>query len=234
MTEILILHGWGSCAENWKQVKKLLEIQGYKVFVPDFPGFGENPPLTKPWSLDNYAEWVKEFCEKQNLSQIFLLGHSFGGRIAVKFVVKYPEKVKGLILVSAAGIKQKKNLKQISLFRIAKIGSKFSFCPCYSLLRRIFYKLIVKKTDYLKVNGALKETFKKIIGEDLRPYLSKIKTSTLIIWGQKDKITPLSDAYLIKKEIVNSEIKIIPQAGHRINLEVPEKLANIILNFLKE
>ncbi|MBT9151487.1 MAG: Lipase 3 [candidate division WS2 bacterium] len=166
------------------------------------------------------------------LKKFYILGHSFGGRIAIKFAAKYPEKIKALVLVSAVGIKQKKNLKQILLFKIASIGNKFSSCPYYSLSRKIFYKLIVGKTDYLKVSGNIKETFKKIIDEDLSFYLSQISVPVLIIWGEKDKTTPLKDGYLMKEKIKNSKIEILKGVKHTPHLETPEVLSKKVLHFL--
>jgi len=219
---ILILHGWGSCAKNWYRVQKLLEKEGIKVFVPDLPGFGDNPLPAKSWSIDDYVHWLRNYCEKQNLSQIFLLGHSFGGSLAVKFVLKYPEKIKKLFLVAPAIIRRKTLKKEI----IKKTAKIFPFLPGF--IKKIIYRKIIK-SDYPLEAGTMRETYLKIIGENIFPHLSGIKVPTMIIWGQNDRVTPLFDAYLIKKEIPNSEIKIIEKAGHRINSEVPEKLVETIL-----
>ncbi|GAH22253.1 unnamed protein product, partial [marine sediment metagenome] len=77
-----------------------------------------------------------------------------------------------------------------------------------------------------------KETFKKVVAEDLTSYLSKIKIPTLILWGQKDKITPLNNAYLINKEIPVSTLEIISKAGHEVNLTHPEELVKFIRDFI--
>ncbi|MBU2578852.1 alpha/beta hydrolase [Patescibacteria group bacterium] len=231
--QILILHGWAGNSGSWKQVREILENNGYNVIVPDLPGFGDAPLPTKSWSVSDYADFIFRFIQPHNLDKFYLLGHSFGGRIAIKFSVKYPEKLKTLILVSSAGIKPKKTLWQKALFIVAKIGRRFSFLPGHSFLQKIFYKFIVRKKDYLKTKGVMRETFKKVIGEDLIPYLSQISTPCLLIWGEKDKMTPLSDAYLMKKKIQNSKLEIVPGAGHSIHLESPEKLVEKILKFIR-
>lgn len=232
MKTLIILHGWQSSKEKWEKVKNEIEKEGIEVLTLDLPGFKTEMILDRPWDLDDYLNWVKNFSLEKE--KFFLLGHSFGGRIAIKFAVKYPEKVLGLILCSAAGIKPKKTIWGFLILSIAKIGNRLSFMPFHSFLRSFFYRFIVRKTDYLKAKGILNETFKKIIAEDLTPYLSQIPSQTLIIWGEKDRITPLSDAYLMKREIPNSALEIIPRVGHRVNLEAPEKLAEIIINFLRK
>ena len=231
MSTILILHGWGSCAKRWQKVKEILTEQGLKVIVPDLPGFGENPSPSQPWSVDDYMEWVKKF--SQGFSPFFLLGHSFGARIAIKFAVKYPEKISGLILCGAPAIKDKLNIKHITIRALAKFSSKFSFFPFYQFFRKIFYKYILRKTDYLKTQGIMKETFKKVIAEDSLPYLCQIKTKTLIIWGEKDDYVSVKLAPIIKNKIPNSDLKIFPEIGHSPHIECPEKLCEIILDFLK-
>ena len=236
MLPLLILHGWGSFEKKWDKVKEILTQQGIKVFVPTLPGFGENLAPKEPWSVDDYVEWVKNF--SQNFDPFFLLGHSFGGRIAIKFALKYPEKVSKLILVSSAGIKESKSqLQKFILTSGLKVFNLIFRLPVLDkfkpLFQKIFYRYILKKSDYLEAKGTMKGTFKKIIEEDLAPYLSEIKTPTLIIWGEKDKITPLKNAYLLKENIRNSELKILENVSHSPHLEAPEKLAKVILNFLK-
>ncbi|MDP2864579.1 MAG: alpha/beta hydrolase [bacterium] len=227
MNNILILHGWGSRAKNWSRVKELLENQGYKVFVPDLPGFGENSPLSRAWAIDDYVEWVSDFCEKNNLSQFFLLGHSFGGGLAIKYTLKYPEKIKKLFLVAPA-IRRKKTFKKEILKKLSVFFPKLSF------LRKIFYRLLFLKSDYPYVQGGImKETYLRVIKEDLSDNLSNISISTVIIWGEKDNVTPLKDAYLINKEIKGSKLEIIKGGRHVPNMETPEILAEKIKEFLK-
>src|SRR3989344_6646864 len=83
---MIVLHGWGSNSARWEKVAELLGEKNIQVFVPDLPGFGQTPEPKTAWDLNNYVEWVKEFSEKiPELNHgFFLLGHSFGGSLAVK------------------------------------------------------------------------------------------------------------------------------------------------------
>jgi pimeloyl-ACP methyl ester carboxylesterase len=230
---VLILHGWKSSKEKWDRVKDILEKKDIKVIVPDLPGFKEETKIEKPWSLDDYLRWVETYVKKKEKEGLlkepfFLVGHSFGGRIAIKFSVNNSEKVKGLILVSSAGIRNKKKyVSRLSSFK------KFSFLPGFSFLRKIFYKFIVGKTDYLAVEGPMKETFKNIVSEDLTDLLPKIKNNTLIIWGERDDFTPISNGYLMREKINNSEMIKLKNIGHTPYLENPQLLADKIIDFIK-
>ena len=230
METILILHGWGSLAKNWQRVKEGLEDRGYKVFVPDLPGFGENPPLSQAWSIDDYVNWIKEYYEKNNFFQVFLLGHSFGGGLAARFSAEMPRGVKKLILIDSAIIRAE-NIKRELLAKIAKIIKVFSFLPFYKFIRRIFYKFIA--SDYPGLEGAMRETYLGVVKKDLSDCLSLITVPTLLIWGAKDKITPLKDAYSIKDKIFGAGLEIIPGVGHAPNLEAPEILVEKIVNFIR-
>jgi len=222
MLPILILHGWGSCAKNWQRVKELLENKGYEVFVPDLPGFGQEPPPAAPWNINNYVGWVKDFAEKNNLGRFFLLGHSFGGTVATKYVLHYPENIDKLFLAAAAGIR-KKNVKKEFLKNISP------FFRSFSLLKKIFYRFFVK-SDYQYTSGIMREIYLNIVKEDISGLFSQVKVPTIIIWGNKDDITPIADAYFINKEIKDSKLEILPGVGHRIRLEAPDLLVEKILN----
>ena len=241
MNAILILHGWGSCADNWNSVKNLLKKRGYEVFVPDLPGFGKNPPPTKSWSLDDYVEWVNEFCEKNNLSQIFLLGHSFGGSVAVRFTLKNPEKVKKLFLAAPALVR-KKTLKKEIIKKIAKLFSflprrvketSFLFPPRFAReVKEIVYKRLLK-SDYPLTEGTMRETYLKIIKEDQLAELADVSAPTVIIWGENDDVTPIKDGYLINKKIVNSVLEVVSGVKHNLHSEAPEILVQKIIEHAK-
>lgn len=231
MYSILILHGWGSRAENWAHVKELLEVQGHKVFVPDLPGFGQEPAPATAWNIDNYVEWVRKYVKKNLVTSgelvepFFLLGHSFGGSVAAKYALRYPEKVEKLFLAASAGVR-KKTVKKDFFRKISPLFRGFS------LLKKIFYRFFVK-SDYQQTSGVMREIYLKIIAEDISDVFSKISVPTVIIWGEKDNTTPISDAYFMNKEIKNSKLEILPGIGHRIRAEAPELLVEKIIKYIK-
>jgi pimeloyl-ACP methyl ester carboxylesterase len=232
-TPFLILHGWGGCSDSWLKVQENL-VKYFQVFVLDLPGFGKSGLPPRPWDVQDYMEFVLDFLQVYNIKEFYLLGHSFGGRISMKLSAQSLNGVKKLILVDSAGAQavKKKFFKKV-LSSAASVLSIFSVVPGFQLFRRFFYRYILRTTDYLKVMGVMKETFLKVISEDLSPYLEKIQADTLVIWGEKDKITPLKDGRFIQSKIKNSELAIIP-SDHNPHLEIPDELAKIILGFLNK
>lgn len=238
----LILHGWGSNSDRWQAIgeeisKKGLArsatAEGLKVIIPDMPGFGKSETPKISWNFNNYVNWAEEFTKALNLDSFCLLGHSFGGAIAVKVAVNSPQKINKLFLVASACIRKKTALKKV-LAQIAKIVKIFSFLPYYLLARKAFYKFIIRKSDYIYTDGIMKETYLKAISEDLSCHLSFIKAPTIIIWGEKDESTLVENAHFINEKIRGSKLIIIPDAGHNLNQKAPEILVKEILGNLSE
>lgn len=232
---IIILHGWGSSSASFEAVKNLLSQKGFPVYTMDLPGFGKALPPREPWSVQDYAEFVYEFAEREKLGEFYILGHSFGGRIAIKFAVGHPGKLLGVILYAAAGIKPAKTFKNKLFLILTRIGKPFFSLPVLNYLKIIMTKaiyILAGTRDYYQAKGVMKETMKKIISEDLTPLLPLVKVKTLIIWGEEDKTTPLADALIMKEKIADSELKIIKDSGHSAHKEKPEEFVDIVSSFL--
>lgn len=232
---IVVLHGWGSTIITWLKIQDDLAALGYRVIIPDMPGFGKSEWPKEAWDSDRYAEWAAEFIRSQKLGEpVYLIGHSFGGALSIKLAVKHPELIKKLVLVAPSRIgPHKLPRKKQFLQKIAKLGRPLKKIPGSSLARRAFYRFIVKETDYLRTSGIMSQTMAAVIKEDLTPILHKVKCPALIVWGDKDKMTPVEGAYILNREIKNSELRIIPDRGHNLNIVVPHELANLIYQFIR-
>jgi len=226
-----ILHGWGSCSERWRKVGELLAKKGLRVIIPDLAGFGKSQKPFEAWDLNEYCGFIQEFVEFLNLENFYLLGHSFGGAIAVKCSLKCPEKIEKLFLVGAACIRRK-TIKKKLFYILAKFFKIFSFFPGYSTLKKGFYRFIVGKSDYLQTEGIMRDIYLKVTKEDLSDILPNIQVPTIIIWGEKDDVTRLKEAHLINKKIKNSQLEILQGLNHDLNVKAPEKLSEAIKQFL--
>jgi len=216
----LILHGWGSKNDNWKEVAEKLKV---KVIIPDLPGFGQSSKLPAPWSIDDYCSFVDDFVKSLELDQFYLLGHSFGGTIAAKYSLINPNKIKKLFLVGASCIREK-TVKKRALFIFSKIFKLFSYIP---LFKKAFYKFVVK-SDYPTTKGFMRKTYLNVIKKDLSEEIKNIKISTVIIWGDKDNVVPLKYGKLINSKIKNSKLIIIPEGSHDLERKMPKELSEII------
>ncbi|MFA6184041.1 MAG: alpha/beta hydrolase [Parcubacteria group bacterium] len=222
---LIFLHGWGSQASHFQ--KTLAKCENFIAI--DLPGFGDSEMPQTPWSLDDYANFVKDFLEKLEIRNPILAGHSFGGAIGIKYCAE-GNQIKKLILIGSAGIR-KKNIKKYIYFIIAKFFKLFFSLPGIQKVRIIarkwFYK-IIDSEDYIN-SGALKDTYLNVISEDLTDDLVKIIMPTVLIWGQNDTDTPSNNGKLMHQLIKNSQLYIIPKAGHYVFLDNEKDFNEIFL-----
>jgi len=228
MKKIYLLHGWVYTTEKWNPVVEELKKIGFECEILPIPGL--TSPIDKPWTLEDYVGWLNDFFADKE--KPILLGHSNGGRIAIAFNAKYPEKLGQLILVDSAGLidrRLKPALKRFVFRHLAKIGKTFTKSE---KLRKILYGATNEK-DYHEASPIMKETMANLISSDLAPDLSKITAPTLIIWGKDDKSTPLFQGKYIHQMIKGSKIKIIEDANHSPHVSHPKMIAEIISEELK-
>jgi len=247
---LLILHGWGSNSARWQRVKDLLGKKGIEVLALDLPGFGITPSPKKPWGRDDYLNWIfqkvkdynppttlpPEGRAPKNWEKFNLLGHSFGGGLAVRIAIDFPERVEKLILCAPAIIRRK-SIKTYLFYWLAFLGRIIFSLPGLKIFhpqaQKLAYKLAGTR-DYYVADGIMKETMKKIWKEEpLEMILEKIKVPTLILWGKKDDVLPLKDAYRIKEKIKRSQLRILPGVRHSPHREAPEELSKILVSFLQ-
>lgn len=210
LKKIVILHGWTCSLDKWSRFIDLLEEGGFEVELPKIPGLTQES--NESWSLDKYTNWLKELLDKYE-NKIVLLGHSNGGRIAVNYAAKYPNKLEKLILIDSAGIYHNElpiRLKRIVFKNLSNVGKRFTKS---GVARKMLYK-IAREGDYEQANENMKKTITNLINTDIKPILGEIKVPTLIIWGGNDKITSIKDAYLMNKLIKKSKLHIIKNARH--------------------
>lgn len=229
---IVILHGWGLRGRIYHELAALLKKKGFRVFAPDLPGFAAEPLKNSSMNLDGYVDFVRDFIGKNKIKKPILIGHSFGGRIAIKYAFKHPKNVSKLILTGVPIIRDDSFFRKMAYVAAVIGGKVFKFAPGKSknFLRKVLYFLI-GEWDYYKA-GPLSEVFKNIISEDLKIYLGRIKIPVVFIWGREDKITPLSAKEKIKKILPFSRFIVIDNAGHKLPYEKPEIFKDAVLKFL--
>lgn len=227
MKTVLILHGWASQVQRWQPLILGLESLGFKVLLPDLPGFKK--PLTRPYAIKDYSLWLKDYLKKQKITKVNLIGHSFGGQIAIHFTTHHPESVNRLVLIASAGIRNQFSLKRWLFLPIAKIGKLIIKSPFF---KKLLYKT-AREQDYFKASPMMKETLKIISREDQQQNLRRLKMKTLILWGDKDKYTPLKQAKLTHNLIPQSTLQIFPGAGHNLPFVEVKTIGVLISNFCR-
>ena len=227
MKKIFILHGWTYSTEKWDACTALLIHHGVTCVQLKIPGLTEE--TLKVWDIDTYVAWLKE--KLQGEGPAIILGHSNGGRIALAFAARYPEKLKCLILMDSAGILHNELLLRLKRFLFGTFARIGKHITSSEKARQLLYG-VAGVADYRDANPIMRETMKNLIAVDLTPLLASIVTPTLIIWGGKDRTTPRSDGELMHRLIKNSFLHVIPDANHSPHATHPDDVSKIILEVL--
>ncbi len=233
--EILLLHGWGSSLQAFSFIMRSFS-DNYKITAVDLPGFGKSDMIKEPWMLDNYCDFVLEFIKKLNIKDPVFVGHSFGGRIIIKLSGLHKIQPEKIILIDAAGIKHKKSfyqkMRQSTFKSIKSVLSvplwKKSCEPLLEKARNHF-----GSADYNNAPPLLRQTLVNTVNEDLTCYLESITASTLLIYGENDTATPVSDAELMNSRIKDSGLCVIKNAGHFSFIDKPYEVNAILNSFLE-
>ena len=250
---VLLLHGLAHSIHGWRKNVGPLARAGYRVMAIDLPGFGWSD---KPgnYSLDLYTTVLGEWLELHCLDQVAVVGNSMGGLISAAYAAASPERVWAAVLVDPAGFARQQRL----LLRLASIGPARWMVP-----RRATEKAVRRALGYVyhdrskiepeEVSRAVelaslpgyREALVAILRgtttlRGMRPAMGlgsvpeHIGTPTLVVWGDHDRIVPLSHAQRVAAMIPDAELTILENAGHSPQMEVPDAFNQRVLRFLDE
>jgi pimeloyl-ACP methyl ester carboxylesterase len=229
--KVVLLHGWGGQADSFLPVFNYLSTK-FEVYALDFPGFYQSSQPLKPWDVTDYSNMLLKFFNKLNIEKANLVGHSFGGRVSILFSATYPERVGKIVLTDSAGLIPKRSLKYYFKVYSFKLFKKLYITFAKGSGREEKMESFYKKygsTDYKNTSGVMRQTFVKVVNQNLRGYLPKIKSPALLIWGDKDMDTPISFGKIMEKEIPDAGLVVFEGAGHFAYLERINDF-NIIVN----
>lgn len=221
---LVLLHGWGQNLEMMLPLAKYFD-KSYRIIIIDLPGFGRSEIPTDVLSIEDYADIIKELLDNLNIKTPMLIGHSFGGQVALYYSSKY--NVKKLVLLASPfrPHKGKKTFKS-RLFHIIK--------KTPILKNHLeYFKSRFGSTDYRNAKGVMRDILVKKVNLDMTKNLENVLCSTLIVWGTNDTAVPVEDANFLKEYIVNSELIIYENASHYAYLERLEDLVKSLKEFLE-
>ncbi|MBO5725649.1 MAG: alpha/beta hydrolase [Clostridia bacterium] len=231
---ILLLHGWASSNQVYNGIINLMKDK-YRLVAPDFPGCGGSQTMPTAWTLEDYVDFVLEFMEKVGLSNPILVGHSHGGRVILKLAADHKVLPPKIILLDSAGLIPVKTFKQKFRAKSFKFIKAVLTLP---VIKSFSGKLLDKarahygSADYNAAPPVLRQTLVHLVNTDLRNIIHNIDCPTLLIWGDKDTATPLSDAKIIESKIKDCGLCVLEGAGHFAFCEQPYKAGAIIKSFL--
>ena len=222
--DVLLLHGWGQNIEMMKFIGDRLD--NYRVTILDFPGFGESDEPPYPWTVSEYTELVYELVKELKIKKPTIMGHSFGGRVAIKYASMHD--VEKLVLF-AAPFNDNKNEGLSTKTKILKGLKKL---PGMDKIGE-FMKNFIGSTDYKNASPTMRQVLVNAIGEDLSNDAKKIVCPTLLIWGTEDEAVPVEEAEKLEKLIDDAALIRLP-GTHYAYIENLDRVMHILNVFLEE
>ncbi len=207
---MVLLHGYLSSKEAFAaQVEYFSKY--YRVTAIDFLGFGHSAPLKEPFSVADYAAWTKEVLALLGVQKPHVIAHSFGCRVAVKLAATEENAFDKILLTGAAGIVGKRGVSY--RFKVKAYRAVKKFAPRFA--ERHF-----GSAEYRTLSPVMKESYKKIVNEDLRADAAKIKNPVLLVEGERDTTTPMEEAEIYLRSLRNGRLRTMP-GGHFAFVENP-------------
>jgi pimeloyl-ACP methyl ester carboxylesterase len=242
---LILLHGFGSSLHTWDAWAAELE-KTFRVIRIDLPGSGlTGPDPSGNYSDDRALQIISSLMKALNLEKATLIGNSIGGRIAWSFAAKHPQRIEKLILISPDGFASPgfeygkapsvPGVLSLMKWTLPKFLLKMNIYPAYANPKALSNETLLRYHDMMRAPGvraAMLDRMQQIMLKDPVPILKTIQTPTLLLWGQKDAMIPLSNAQDYLKAIPNSHLISLESLGHVPHEEGPTMSFKPVLKFL--
>ena len=217
--DILALHGWGRRGSDFASV-----LEGFSGIAPDLPGFGASPAPDEVIGADAYADIVVGILDSFDRPPV-LVGHSFGGRVAVCLAARNPELVGPLVLTGVPLIRLETGRRPSAGFRFARRLNQLGVMSDERLERA---KRKRGSEDYRAASGVMRDILVKVVNESYEGQLRRISSPVQLLWGQDDHEVPLSVAEAAQALLSKSSLEVIPGVGHFVPLQAPQPVREAI------
>ncbi|WKZ36417.1 MAG: alpha/beta hydrolase [Anaerolineales bacterium] len=230
---IILIHGAGGTYLSWPpQIRRLA---GEKIYAPDLPGHGQSEGTGRR-SIEEYAGAVINFMDAENIQDAALAGISMGSAIALMLALKHPKRMAGLVLIGG-GAKM-----PVAKNTLETIGNPDTFDAAVEFVNSSFFSPTASP-DLIRLSrqGLLKTDPSVLLGDflacnqfDATSRLSEIRIPTLVLCGEKDKMMPPKFSGFLRDSVSNARLHLVPSAGHMLQLEKPDIVADLLKKFMDE
>ena len=220
--DILLLHGWGQNIEMMKMLGDNFSDR-FRITILDFPGFGLSEEPGEAWNIKDYANMLEEFINELGIKKPIIMGHSFGGRVAIRYSADHV--VEKIVLFGSPCVREDTELP-LSV----KILKGIKKLPGMDKIGE-FAKNFIGSRDYKAASPIMRQTLVNVVNEDLSKYAKEIDCPTLLIWGENDDEAPVSDAKILEGIMVDAALIVLP-GTHYAYIENLGQVVNILNNFI--
>jgi pimeloyl-ACP methyl ester carboxylesterase len=233
----VIIHGGGDGARAWlKNAEELSKY--YSVYIPDLPGFGHSQSANDRFHLPEYVAFIEDFSSTLGIERFHLMGHSIGGGIALHYALKFPQKIRGLVLVSSwcLGIEAALWVRLLSHPALCRYLGEAGIAVSKGVkwLARLFYAPFRFANPITRVKMDMGKTMITLRGQTtvLQDRLCELTMPTLVVWGDGDRIVPATHAYVAAELIPDCQLRIFEGCGHNVYKQRVEEFSQLLARFL--
>lgn len=220
--DILLLHGWGQNIEMMKFLGDSFSDR-FRVTILDLPGFGLSSEPSIAWNMTDFSNMLEDFIKKLDIKKPIIMGHSFGGRLAIRYSADHS--IEKLVLFGAPCIRIEEPLP-LSV-KILKAIKKLPFMDSLGE----YMKQYIGSRDYKAASPIMRQTLVNVVNEDLSMYAKRIEEPTLLIWGNNDTEAPVNDAKELEKIMIDAALITLP-GTHYAYLENLQQVVAILNEFI--
>jgi pimeloyl-ACP methyl ester carboxylesterase len=213
---VLALHGWGRDRKDFSAVLADLD-----AFAVDLPGFGVSPAPAEVWGTSEYADTLLPILKQCSASPI-LVGHSFGGRVAVRAAAKFPDLIGGLVLTGVPLVRLGATPSAPPLVLRVSKALRRRHLASEDFVERLRDRY--GSADYRAAHGIMRKILVRVVNETYEEDLRRIRCRIEMVWGSTDKEASPELAKLASKMIANSGLEILPDIGHLLPVSAPLRL----------
>jgi pimeloyl-ACP methyl ester carboxylesterase len=224
-TPIVLVHGLGSSAETWAPLMWLLSKE-FLVYAPDMPGFGRTPMASEGVNILTHVLYLERFLNALGYPRVILAGNSLGGWISARYAAQYPERVEHLYLLNSAGLHHEETNSPYAVDRPSAQRSMEYMLGRPMPLPGFVLDAIIRNSQNPAYSGFIHGYDP---AEELDSVLAQIQVPTTIIWGEQDRLFPVSIAHEFYAGISNAELVLLPNAAHMPQTQASTKVAQIII-----
>ncbi len=219
---VLALHGWQRSGADFGRI-----LDGTDALAIHLPGFGTTPAPPEAWGSVEYADHLAEALAGSG--PLVVVGHSFGGRVAVRLAVRHPELVSSLVLTGAPLVRATPPPRPSLVFRVLKRLRAAHLVP-QSVMDRV--RRNSGSDDYRAAEGVMRGVFVRVVGEDYREDLAALRVPVHLVWGELDDSAPLAGARLAAGIVPGAHLDVVPGEGHLMTGALQDAVRLAILEAL--
>lgn len=222
--DVLALHGWARDHRDFDPVLAGLQSLGITAASIDLPGFGTAPTPEEAWDTERYAAFAEGMLGELG-SRPIIVGHSFGGRVALRLAARCGDRLGGLVLCGVPLWPSERRSPPPAAYRLVR-GLRRVHVVSESTLERARERY--GSTDYRRAHGVMRSVLVKAVNERYEESIAAVSVAVELVWGELDEVVPVAQAANALSHFREAHLSVLPGIGHLVPSEAPTAIIDAV------